>query len=76
MLGLLGVLAAYPHHLPPLLVVGPYSARDWLRESAPHLRLRYVFVHCQELNNPGKEGAGSLLLPSADSGFFHASNQE
>lgn len=54
MLGLLGVLGAYPAHLPPLLVVGPLSTRDWLAEAAPHLRLRYTFAHCQELNWPGK----------------------
>ncbi|GAB4817494.1 hypothetical protein N2152v2_004540 [Parachlorella kessleri] len=52
MLGLLGVLAAYPPHLPPLLVVGPRSALDWLAEAAPRLRLRYAFAHCQELNSP------------------------
>lgn len=53
MLGLLGVLGAYPAHLPPLLVVGPASARDWLAEAAPGLRLRYSFAHCLEVNNPG-----------------------
>lgn len=55
MSGVLPLLAAYPASLPPLLVVGPRSLRDWLAEAAPPLGLarRYLFVHCLELNQPG-----------------------
>ncbi|EFN56466.1 hypothetical protein CHLNCDRAFT_145133 [Chlorella variabilis] len=54
MSGVASLLAAYPASLPPLLVVGPRSLRDWLAEAAPALRLagRYRFVHCAELNRP------------------------
>jgi hypothetical protein len=62
MLGLLGILGAYPDRQPPLLVVGPGSARDWLAEAAPHLRLRCVFAHCRELNDPG-EGREVAAFP-------------
>ncbi len=55
MSGVLPLLAAYPASLPPLLVVGPRSLRDWLAEAAAPLGLagRYAFVHCAELNQPG-----------------------
>ena len=55
MSGVLSLLAAYPAALPPLLVVGPRSLRDWLADAAPALGLaaRYRFVHCLELNQPG-----------------------
>ncbi|PRW45195.1 zinc phosphodiesterase ELAC 2-like isoform X2 [Chlorella sorokiniana] len=55
MSGVLPLLAAYPASLPPLLVVGPRSLRDWLAEAAAPLGLagRYLFVHCAELNQPG-----------------------
>lgn len=53
MLGLLSLLAARPAALPPLLVVGPYSARDWLGEVAGPLRLRYTWAHCMQVNDPG-----------------------
>ena len=62
MSGVLPLLAAYPASLPPLLVVGPRSLRDWLAEAAPPLGLaaRYRFVHCPELNQPGGwEAAGA-----------------
>ena len=62
MSGVLPLLAAYPASLPPLLVVGPRSLRDWLAEAAPPLGLarRYLFVHCLELNQPGEGGRRSL----------------
>lgn len=58
MSGVLPVLAAYPASLPPLLLVGPRSLRDWLAEAAAPLGLvsRYRFVHCAELNHPGGPG--------------------
>jgi hypothetical protein len=56
MAGVLPLLAAYPASLPPLLLVGPRSLRDWLAEAAPPLGLanRYRFVHCAELNQAGE----------------------
>jgi hypothetical protein len=63
MSGVLPLLAAYPASLPPLLVVGPHSLRDWLAEAAPPMGLagRYLFVHCTEMNQAGAQLPAALL---------------
>jgi hypothetical protein len=70
MSGVLPLLAAYPANLPPLLVVGPRSLRDWLAEAAPAQGLgsRYRFVHCTELNQPGASVGQTVLGQSVTGG--------
>lgn len=46
-LGLPALLEARPLDSPPLLVVGPQEAADWLRAIAPqHSHWRFNFLHC------------------------------
>lgn len=78
MSGVLPLLAAYPASLPPLLVVGPRSLRDWLAEAAAPSGLagRYLFVHCAEINQPGErtssEGEAACSASSTVQATRHA----
>lgn len=74
MSGVLPLLAAYPASLPPLLVVGPRSLRDWLAEAVAPMGLagRCLFVHCAEINQPGGRTSSEGEAACRPSSAVHA----
>lgn len=66
MLGLPAVLSARPASGPPLLVVGPAEARDWLAALAPHhVAWRYEFLPLQHFSGAAVAGAGAVAGAAA-----------
>lgn len=55
MLGLPAFLCARPSSAPPLLIVGPTEARDWLAALAPRQGWRYEFVLLQQFAGSWQE---------------------